>query len=96
VRLFLIALVSFSVGGCDLPSTPSQRVAEADASYSQIQMGMTSNEVYRLIGPCQTVDSNGWQHWRVVGMSTNIFAEMTVAFNANGRVAIFEAKSSLK
>ena len=92
----LVALVACgTVTGCDL-QLPSQRVAEAASRNDQISMHMTSNQVYRLLGPPRFVDSQGLQHWRTVGVSTNNFAELKVGFNAEGRIWYLHNESALK
>ena len=96
MRLFLIALISIPLASCSSPATPPDPVADATANFSRIKMGMTSNEVYRLIGPYERVDSNGCYEWSVVGATTNHYARLRLIFNASGQVSNVVSESHLK
>jgi hypothetical protein len=94
MKLF-VAIVACALVGCDL-QLPSQRVAEAASRHDQIGTHMTSNDVYRLLGPPQFVDKQGLHHWKTVGVSTNNFAELTLGFNAQGKIWSLHNECALK
>jgi hypothetical protein len=82
MRKLLVFTSAILLTGCGART----RVEDAATRYQAIQTINTSNQVVLSLGHPQNIDTNGFFHWRTEGATTNVFAELTVGFDATGRI----------